>query len=102
MSESEQREPKDIAQRAENLANKKLPKIEEKRFDSLNGRVTHQDDLESFTANWTMSQDSQALSKQPQGIRIPANPAMGASTGRGQKLKSTSQKSRRYKNRELR
>ena len=55
-----------------------MPKIEEKRFDSLNGRVTHQDDLEAIIENWTKSQDSWALTNRLQGIGIPAYPVMDA------------------------
>ena len=55
-----------------------IPKIEEERFDSLDGRVTHQDHLEAVIENWTKNQDSWALTKRLQGIGIPAYPVMDA------------------------
>ena len=55
-----------------------IPKIEDEKFDSLNGRVTHQDHLEAIIENWTKSQDSWALTKRLQGIGIPAYPVMDA------------------------
>ena len=55
-----------------------IPKIEDERFDSLNGRATHQDHLEAIIENWTNSQDSWALTKRLQGIGIPAYPVMDA------------------------
>ena len=55
-----------------------IPKIEDERFDSLNGRATHQAHLEAIIENWTKSQDSWALTKRLQGIGIPAYPVMDA------------------------
>ena len=54
------------------------PKIEEEIFDSLTGRVTHQDHLEVIIENWPKSQDSWALTKRLQEIGIPAYPVMDA------------------------